>query len=136
VRGVGLSVVVVPVLAVAFIGLERSEVPHASILTRIAQQVGGSFGTAVRAVILAATHSFGQAFWWSSGFTGVAVALPGRPEPTPVPVIPAPVIPAPVIPAPVIPAPVIPAPVIPAPVIPAPVIPAPAGISGPPASDG
>jgi EmrB/QacA subfamily drug resistance transporter len=87
VRGFGLSVVTVPVMAVAFVGLQRSEVPHASILTRIAQQVGGSFGTAVLVVILAATHSFGQAFWWAVGFTAVAVALsfllPGRPAPTP-----------------------------------------------------
>jgi EmrB/QacA subfamily drug resistance transporter len=85
VRGFGLSVVTVPVMAVAFIGLERSAVPHASILTRIAQQVGGSFGTAVLAVILAATHSFDQAFWWAVGFAAGAVALslwlPGRPAP-------------------------------------------------------
>jgi EmrB/QacA subfamily drug resistance transporter len=91
VRGFGLSVVMVPVMAVAFVGLERAQVPHASILTRIAQQVGGSFGTAVLAVILAATGSFDQAFWWAVGFTGVAVALsvllPGRPTPA----VPAPV---------------------------------------------
>jgi hypothetical protein len=46
--------VTVPVMAVAFVGLERSAVPHASILPRIAQQIEGPFGTAV----LAATHSF------------------------------------------------------------------------------
>jgi len=82
VRGFGLSVVTIPVMAVAFVGLERSQVPHASILTRIAQQLGGSFGTAVLAVILAGTHSFGQTFWWAVGFTAVAVPLalllPGR----------------------------------------------------------
>ncbi|WP_213452928.1 MDR family MFS transporter [Rhizomonospora bruguierae] len=93
VRGFGLSVVTVPVMAVAFLGLERSEVPHASILTRIAQQVGGSFGTAILAVILAATHSFDKAFWWAVGFTGLAlllsVFLPGRPAPTPAPAAPA-----------------------------------------------
>jgi predicted MFS family arabinose efflux permease len=87
VRGFGLSVVIVPVMAVAFVGLERSDIPHASIITRIAQQVGGSFGTAVLAVILASTHSFGQAFWWAVGFTALAVALsfwlPGRSAPTP-----------------------------------------------------
>jgi EmrB/QacA subfamily drug resistance transporter len=89
VRGFGLSVVTVPVMAVAFVGLQRSQIPHASILTRIAQQVGGSFGTAVLAVILAATHSFDHAFWWATGFTALAVAvsllLPGRGEPTPTP---------------------------------------------------
>ncbi|GIJ43980.1 MFS transporter [Virgisporangium aliadipatigenens] len=85
VRGLGLSVVTVPVMAVAFIGLARAEVPHASVLTRIAQQVGGSFGTAVLAVILAATHSFERAFWWAVGFTAIAVVLslllPGRQAP-------------------------------------------------------
>jgi hypothetical protein len=40
-----LGAVIVPVMAVAFVGLDRADVPHASILTRIAQQVGGSFGT-------------------------------------------------------------------------------------------
>ena len=93
VRGFGLSVVTLPVMTVAFIGLERSQVPHASILTRIAQQVGGSFGTAVLAVILAATHSFDAAFWWAVGFTALAVLLsallPGRAEPTPAPAAPA-----------------------------------------------
>jgi EmrB/QacA subfamily drug resistance transporter len=92
VRGFGLSVVTVPVMAVAFVGLERSAIPHASILTRIAQQVGGSFGTAVLAVILAATHSFDRAFWWSVGFTALAVALsfllPGRPSAAPAPTAP------------------------------------------------
>ena len=89
VRGFALSVVTIPVMAVAFVGLERPEIPHASILTRIAQQVGGSFGTAVLAVILAATGSFDQAFWWAVGFTGVAVVLsmllPGRPPASPAP---------------------------------------------------
>ena len=41
----------------AFEGLPRTSVPDASSVTRIMQQVGGSFGTAVLAVILAG-HSF------------------------------------------------------------------------------
>lgn len=96
VRGFGLGAVTIPLMTAAFVGLERPDVPHASILTRIAQQVGGSFGVALLAVILdgalaelaAGTGSpasaFGQAFWWSIGFTGLAVvlslALPGRPH--------------------------------------------------------
>jgi MFS family permease len=95
VRGIGLGAVTVPVMAVAFVGLDRADVPHASILTRIAQQVGGSFGTAVLAVILqgalhtagpeptAPTTAFDRTFWWSIAFTAVAVPvtllLPGRP---------------------------------------------------------
>jgi EmrB/QacA subfamily drug resistance transporter len=99
VRGIGLGVVIIPVMTVAFVGLDRADVPHASILTRIAQQVGGSFGTALLAVILEGSlrslgdgatgtaHAFDRAFWWSIGFTVVAVGLgfllPGRPAPVP-----------------------------------------------------
>ena len=95
VRGIGLGTVTVPLMALGFRGLERHEVPDASIITRIAQQVGGSFGTAVLAVILtgattAATSAsalagaFRQSFWWAIGFTAAGVlisfALPGRPS--------------------------------------------------------
>ena len=96
-RGFGLGAVTVPVMAVAFVGLDRPDVPHASILTRIAQQIGGSFGVALLAVILegltaagdgsaaATAYAFDQAFWWSIGFTAVAIVvsltLPGRPRP-------------------------------------------------------
>jgi EmrB/QacA subfamily drug resistance transporter len=108
VRGVGLGAVIIPVMTVAFVGLDRADVPHASILTRIAQQVGGSFGTAMLAVILegaihdlgsgatATAQAFDRAFWWSIGFAVVAVGLtfllPGRLRPvlsqdSPVPVV-------------------------------------------------
>ena len=95
-RGFGLAAVTVPLMTVAFIGLDRSDVPQASMITRIAQQVGGSFGVAILAVILngALGHAAGdvnsraaaydQAFWWAIGFTALAVlvsfALPGRPR--------------------------------------------------------
>jgi len=93
VRGFGLGAVFIPLMAVAFSGLERDEMPHASIVTRVAQQLGGSFGTAVLAVILvsaaagaASLHdlagAFDTAFWWAAGFTAVAAVLslllPGR----------------------------------------------------------
>ena len=84
-------------MAVAYLGLDRAEIAHASVLTRTAQQIGGSFGTAVLAVILesavAAHHgdlvaAFHVAFWWSVGFAALAALLsfwlPGRPaRPTP-----------------------------------------------------
>jgi EmrB/QacA subfamily drug resistance transporter len=95
VRGLGLGVVVVPLMAAGFRGLERDEVPDASIVTRIAQQVGGSFGTAVLAVVLAGAATtagpapvaaFQQSFWWAIGFTAlgavVSFTLPGRPGAT------------------------------------------------------
>jgi branched-subunit amino acid permease len=95
VRGVGLGTVTVPLMALGFRGLERHEVPDASIITRIAQQVGGSFGTAVLAVILAGattaatsttalTGAFQRSFWWAIGFTAagvlISLVLPGRPS--------------------------------------------------------
>ncbi len=90
VRGFGLAAVMIPLTAAAFVGLRRDEIPHAGIITRVAQQVGGSFGVAALAVILNAAlrnlgiHSgsaalaataFDQAFWWAVGFTGVALVL-------------------------------------------------------------
>jgi MFS family permease len=93
VRGFGLGAVLVPLMTVAYIGLDRAEVPHASIITRIVQQVGGSFGVALLAIILENALSsvgrgatladgFDLAFWWAVGFTAlgviVAFALPGR----------------------------------------------------------
>ncbi|CAN5210522.1 MDR family MFS transporter [soil metagenome] len=87
VRGFGLGAVLVPLMTVAYIGLDRSDVPHASIITRIVQQIGGSFGVALLAVILEGAlaglggatlaDGFDRAFWWAIGFTvlGVAVAF-------------------------------------------------------------
>jgi predicted MFS family arabinose efflux permease len=49
VRGFGLAAVSIPLQAAAFVGLQRDEIPHAGIITRVAQQVGGSFGVAVLA---------------------------------------------------------------------------------------
>ena len=54
IRGFGLGAVTIPVMAVAFLGLDKEQIPHASVVTRTVQQIGGSFGTAVLAVILSA----------------------------------------------------------------------------------
>jgi EmrB/QacA subfamily drug resistance transporter len=84
VRGFGLGSVSIPVMAVAFLGLDKPEIAHSSVLTRTVQQVGGSFGTAVLAVILAVgitahhgalTTAFDVAFWWAAGFSALAVLL-------------------------------------------------------------
>ena len=82
VRGVGLGGVTIPVMAAAYVGLEKPSIPHASIITRVAQQIGGSFGTAVLAVVLARAadgHSpsgaFDVTFWWSIAITLLAVLL-------------------------------------------------------------
>jgi EmrB/QacA subfamily drug resistance transporter len=96
VRGFGMGAVTIPVMAVAYLGLDREQIAHSSVVTRTTQQIGGSFGTAVLAVILegaiSARHGvlasgFDIAFWWSAGFSGVAMLLslwlPGvrRPQP-------------------------------------------------------
>jgi EmrB/QacA subfamily drug resistance transporter len=97
VRGAGLGAVTVPVMAAAYLGLARGQVPHASIATRISSQLGGALGAAVFAVILQAqlaalvaggpagrAAAFDAAFWWSVGFTALAVVpallLPGARE--------------------------------------------------------
>jgi EmrB/QacA subfamily drug resistance transporter len=97
-RGIGLGAVTIPVMASSYQGLERSEIPHASIITRTAQQIGGSFGTAVLAVVLqwsivehvgqgaaGLAAAFDVAFWWSIAFTAaatlLALRLPARPTP-------------------------------------------------------
>jgi hypothetical protein len=76
-------------MASAYQGLRPDQVPHASSATRIMQQVGGSFGTAIIAMILqtqiAAHHAggfagravaFDNAFWWSLGLAAPAI-IPG-----------------------------------------------------------
>jgi len=93
IRGFGLGAVTMPVMVAGYIGLDKRQIPHSSVLTRTAQQIGGSFGTAVLAVILQgaiATHpatladAFHVAFWWAAGFSAVAVLLslwlPGAPR--------------------------------------------------------
>jgi EmrB/QacA subfamily drug resistance transporter len=84
IRGFGLGAVTMPVMVAGYIGLDKQQIPHSSVLTRTALQIGGSFGTAVLAVILedavAAHHgalagAFHVAFWWSVGFSAVAVLL-------------------------------------------------------------
>jgi len=84
IRGFGLGAVTMPVMVASYVGLEKQQIPHSSVLTRTAQQIGGSFGTAILAVILEsaiATHpatladAFHVAFWWSAGFSAVAVLL-------------------------------------------------------------
>ena len=86
VRGAGLGAVTIPVMAAAYLGLRPDQVPHATSVTRIAQQLGGAFGTAILAMILSTqlhTHqaagiagqatAFANTFWWSLGFTAIAI---------------------------------------------------------------
>ncbi|MGW1030256.1 hypothetical protein ACWD4J_42545 [Streptomyces sp. NPDC002577] len=64
------------------------DIPHATMNTRIAQQVAASFGIAIVAVVFqsllehGATGAFHGAFWWAIGITVAAlipaVALPAK----------------------------------------------------------
>jgi hypothetical protein len=73
-------------MATAYLGLGPGQVPHASSVTRIAQQVGGAFGTAILAMVLSIqakarqsaglqgqATAFGTALWRALGFTVIAV---------------------------------------------------------------
>lgn len=53
VRGLGMSAANLAIMVGAYQGLDHARVPHASTTVRIAQQLGGSFGTAVLAAVLA-----------------------------------------------------------------------------------
>lgn len=81
VRGTGLSTVNIAVMTGAYRDLTPAQVPHASTATRIAQQLGASFGTALLAVILAsqlAAHpsamatAYGHTFGWALVLTLLA----------------------------------------------------------------
>src|SRR5215472_694121 len=93
IRGAGLGAATIAVMAGAFQGVPRGEVPDASSTTRIVQQVGGSLGAAMLAVILAGQltgsgvggaaprgAAFNVAFWWAIGF-GLLALLPALPLP-------------------------------------------------------
>ena len=79
IRGFGIGTVLVPPLSVAYTGVPPAGIPHATMNTRIAQQVGASFGIAIVAVALqsllthGATSAFQDAFWWAIGITVVAI---------------------------------------------------------------
>jgi hypothetical protein len=92
VRGLGMSAANLAVMVGAFQGIAPERVPHASATTRIVQQLGGSFGTAVLAVLLqrggGTDLAFAHTFAWTTAFTvvacGVGLCLPTRvaaPEP-------------------------------------------------------
>jgi EmrB/QacA subfamily drug resistance transporter len=86
VRGAGLAAVTIAVMAGAFRDIPPGDVPDASSTTRIIQQVGGSFGSAILALVLAralTSHhavtpaalalAFNTAFWWAIVFTVLAL---------------------------------------------------------------
>src|SRR5262249_37671707 len=93
ISGAGIGTAIVPAMAGAYRGLGQEAIPRATSAIRTLQQLGGSFGIAILAVVLqpqAAGHAtadglaqaFGHAFWWALAFIALAlvptVLLPGR----------------------------------------------------------
>ena len=98
VSGLGIGSALVPAMAGAYRGLPRSAVSRATSAIRVFQQLGGSFGIAILAVVLqrqiteqtagprlpdtgSLATAYGHTFWWALAFTAVAVLpallLPG-----------------------------------------------------------
>lgn len=51
-RGMGVGGVTIPVMSDSFVGLEKTQVPQASISTRIIQNIGAAFGSAILATVV------------------------------------------------------------------------------------
>ncbi len=86
VRGLGLGVLLSPIMSASFVGLPPDMKHDASMITRTFQQIGGSVGTAIVAVVLTAgaagVAGFRDAFWWTVVLTAVgallALRMPGN----------------------------------------------------------
>jgi EmrB/QacA subfamily drug resistance transporter len=94
VRGAGLGAATLAIVAGTYQGLAPERIPDASGITRIVQQLGGSFGTAALAVVLqrglattGRAGAFDTAFWWVLGASVLALVpallLPGGRRRTP-----------------------------------------------------
>lgn len=79
VRGLGVGAIIMAPMMAAYVDISSEQMPHASMMTRITQQVGASFGAAVIAVVLQAlvssglTVGFQGAFWWATAIAAAAV---------------------------------------------------------------
>ncbi|HTP23811.1 MAG TPA: MDR family MFS transporter [Solirubrobacteraceae bacterium] len=87
VRGLGIGAVLIPPMSVGYQDIQPTGIAHATMNTRIAQQVGASFGTAIVAVALqsqlahGASSAFQGAFWLAIGIT-IAAVVPAVALPT------------------------------------------------------
>jgi EmrB/QacA subfamily drug resistance transporter len=81
VRGLGLGATMMPTAAAAYATMSHTAIPQAASVINILRQVGGSFGSALLAVILAnrahvaplLASAFGQTFWVAFAATAVMV---------------------------------------------------------------
>jgi len=93
INGAGVGAALVPSLAAPYRGLRSEQIPRATSAIRILQQLGGSLGVAILAVVLqrelvqhvhhatSLAAAYGQTFWWALGFIALAaipaLMLPG-----------------------------------------------------------
>jgi EmrB/QacA subfamily drug resistance transporter len=83
VSGLGIGAALVPSMAGAYRGLVDDAIARATSSVRIFQQLGGSFGIAILAVVLqqriaaqtgaGLAAAFAHTYWWALGFTALAV---------------------------------------------------------------
>lgn len=85
VRGLGIGAAAVPMFAAIYQGgLPKTRIPQATSAVNVFQRIGGSFGTAVLAILLeqqighatgsaALAVGFDRTFWWTIAFTAVAL---------------------------------------------------------------
>ncbi|MBH8597071.1 MULTISPECIES: MDR family MFS transporter [unclassified Thermoactinomyces] len=52
VRGIGVGGITIPVMSDSYVGLQKPQVPAASVATRIIQNVGAAFGSAILATVV------------------------------------------------------------------------------------
>ncbi|WP_158541000.1 DHA2 family efflux MFS transporter permease subunit [Sporosarcina sp. BI001-red] len=83
VRGLGMGIMMVPVMSAAYIGVPKQRMGQATVTTDILQSVGGAAGSAILASIvvnvaitspkstslLTMTHAYNTGFSWAAGFT-------------------------------------------------------------------
>jgi EmrB/QacA subfamily drug resistance transporter len=80
IAGAGIGAALVPAMTGVYKDLSGDAVPRATSSIRIFQQLGGSFGIAILAVILQQqaaaavdlAQSFGHTFWWALAFIAIA----------------------------------------------------------------
>ena len=84
IRGFGIGFAFMPAMSAAFASLSRDQLSDATPQLNVLQRVGGSIGIAVLTVVLQrslvhahtlsqAASSYGTAFWWAVGLTGLAI---------------------------------------------------------------
>jgi MFS family permease len=84
IRGAGLGGVSIPIMVSIYDGLTKEQVSHGTIATRIFQQIGGAFGTAILAIVFHhqisvsenienVVKSYNVVFLWSIGFTVISI---------------------------------------------------------------